>query len=205
MHQQIHGRKVHSARNHCAGVKDFVVPKPPAPGDHPITCLLLVPQRTSTASTTCGFACRPDHIYMSAGLKQIKLGENLSQNSLLAEPAARRTADIVFSCRGRSRAPGVWIRPAHGIDDATDGVGEPAGHQERRTRRAQCSAHRARIRQHCPAEPYVDACLRRRTTSEAGTSLQHWLLGTDGSHKRLPYMWLVRWDAKACIGQACVH
>lgn len=33
VHQQIHGRKVHSACNHSAGVKDFMIPKPPAPSD----------------------------------------------------------------------------------------------------------------------------------------------------------------------------
>ena len=86
----------------------------------------------------------------------------------LVEPAARRTADRVSGKRGR--APGVWIRPAHGINDATNGVGEPASHQEHRTRRAQCSAHRACIWQHCPAKANVYACLRRRTTSVAGTS-----------------------------------
>ena len=34
VHQQIHCCKVHSACNHRAGVEDFMVTKPPAPGGH---------------------------------------------------------------------------------------------------------------------------------------------------------------------------
>ena len=81
------------------------------------------------------------------------------------------------TARCRSGAPRIRIRPAHRINDAASRVGEPARHQQRHTCRAQRSTHRARIWQHCPAEPYVDACLRRREMLQAGTSLSHDLSG----------------------------
>lgn len=111
VHQQIHGRKVHPACNHRAGVEDFMVSKPPAPGDHPIDCLLLVQQHTRATSRTCGFACRPGYVCMSAGLKS-SYGGTLSARSPFAELAPRRSANRASSCR--EKKPRAW-----GMDPAS--------------------------------------------------------------------------------------
>ncbi len=83
------------------------------------------------------------------------------------QPASRQEA-------GGGRALGHGVGPARGVDDAADGVRDAAGHQQRRAGGAQRGLHRARIRQHRPAQRDVDARLRaaRACSAEQGARKQ---------------------------------